>query len=75
MLTLLVHVLWCHYNITGDLEKLSTRDKYNGTEQMHTTSGAGMSIRHIGQSTVHTLDRHLQLKLHVPSTKSDNNVF
>lgn len=74
-------------NITADLEKLSTRDKYNGMEQIHTASGAGMSIKHIGQSTVHTLNRDLHLKniLQVPSTKkylisihkftSDNDVF
>jgi histone deacetylase 1/2 len=74
-------------NITGELEKLAVRDKYNGVDQIHTANGAGMCISHIGQSTIHTLARQLHLKniLHVPSTKknlvsihrlaSDNNVF
>ncbi|CAN6170455.1 unnamed protein product [Urochloa humidicola] len=28
-------------HVTGDLEKLALRDKYNGNEQIHTASGAG----------------------------------
>jgi histone deacetylase 1/2 len=74
-------------HITGELEKLAVRDKYNGVDQIHTANGAGMRISHIGQSTIHTPARQLCLKniLHVPSTKknlvsvhrlaSDNNVF
>jgi histone deacetylase 1/2 len=74
-------------HITGELEKLAIWDKYNGVDQIHTASGAGMHIRHIGQYIIHTpnCDLHLQNILHVPSTKknlvsvhrlaSDNNVF
>jgi hypothetical protein len=74
-------------HITGELEKLVVRDKYNGVDQVHTANGSGMHISHIGQSTIHTPTRDLHLKdiLHVPSTKknlvfvhrlaSDNNVF
>jgi histone deacetylase 1/2 len=69
------------------LEKLAVRDRYNGSEQIHTANGAGMQISHIGHSTIHTLSRSLNLKniLHVPSSKknllsvhrlaSNNNVF
>jgi histone deacetylase 1/2 len=74
-------------HITGELEKLAVRDKYNGADQVHTANGAGMNIRHIGQSTIRTPDKDLELRniLHVPSTKknlifvhrlaSDNNVY
>uniref|UniRef100_A0A8R7Q7D9 Integrase catalytic domain-containing protein n=1 Tax=Triticum urartu TaxID=4572 RepID=A0A8R7Q7D9_TRIUA len=74
-------------HITGDLEKLNVRDRYNGNEQIHTASGSGMDIKHIGRSAIHTLDRDLYLNniLHVPeSNKSlisasrlaiDNNSF
>jgi hypothetical protein len=30
------------------------RDRYNGNEQIHTASGAGMDIRHVGNSVIHT---------------------
>jgi histone deacetylase 1/2 len=74
-------------HITGELEKLAVRNKYNDVDQIHTANGAGMRISHIGKSTIHTPARQLYLKniLHVPSTKknlvpvhrlaSDNNVF
>ena len=55
-------------NITSDLEKLAVRDKYNGGDQIHTANGAGMEIKHIGHSIVHTPTRDLHLNniLHVP---------
>jgi hypothetical protein len=74
-------------HITGELEKLAVREKYNGGDQVHTANGAGMSIRHIGHSTIRTPDKNLELRniLHVPSTTknlvsvhhlaSDNNVY
>jgi histone deacetylase 1/2 len=74
-------------HITGQLEKLAVREKYNGPDQIHTANGACMNIRHIGQSTIHTPDKILDPRniLHVPSTKknlvsvhrlaSDNNVY
>jgi hypothetical protein len=42
-------------HITGELEKLVVREKYNGRDQIHTTSNAGTNIRHIGHSTICTL--------------------
>jgi hypothetical protein len=63
-------------HITGELEKLSLRDKYNGTYQVHTANGAGMGIRHIGHSTIRTPTHNLQLRniLHV-SSANKNLVF
>jgi hypothetical protein len=60
-------------HITGELEKLAIRDRYHGNEQVHTASGQGMAIQHIGHASFHTPDRpiHLNNILHVPqSTKS-----
>jgi mannitol-specific phosphotransferase system IIBC component len=74
-------------HITGELEKLSFREKYNGGEQIHTASGTGMNISHVGQSIIRTSVCNLGLNniLHVPdATKNlvsvhrlatDNNVF
>jgi hypothetical protein len=58
-------------HIMGELEKLSIHEKYNGTDQIRTANGAGMNIKHIGHSTIHTSIRNLQLHkiLHVPSTQ------
>jgi histone deacetylase 1/2 len=57
-------------HITGELEKLHMRGRYNGNEQIHTTSGAGMDIRHIGHSVFYTPthDLHLNNILHVPKS-------
>jgi hypothetical protein len=41
-------------HITGELEKLTMRDKYNGNDQVHTASGASMEIDQIGHSFVRT---------------------
>jgi hypothetical protein len=60
-------------HITGELEKLTTRDKYHGHDQVHTASGSGMNIDHIGSALINTSTRELHLKnvLHVPkATKS-----
>lgn len=74
-------------NITSDLEKLVIRDKYNGGDQIHTASGAGMEIKHIGHPIVHTPthDLHLNNILHVPKAAKnlvsvhrltkDNSIF
>ena len=74
-------------HITGELEKLSYRDNYRGGEQVHTASGAGMKINHIGHSTLYSPIRDIRLKnvLHVPSASKnlvsahhlvkDNNAF
>jgi len=62
-------------------------DKCTGRDQVHTTSGSGMSICNIGHTTLHTPSRGLHLKniLHVPSANKnlvsvhklarDNNAF
>jgi histone deacetylase 1/2 len=69
------------------LDKLTTRERYNGQEQIHGPNGKGMDIHHIGQSLYHTPNHSFQLKniLHVPdATKnllsthklaSDNHAF
>jgi hypothetical protein len=74
-------------HITGQLNKLHTQDNYKGHDQVHNASGTGMTIQHIGHSTLHTPHSSLQLRniLHVPSaTKNllsahkialDNNTF
>jgi histone deacetylase 1/2 len=41
-------------HVTSELEKLTIRDKYGGHDQVHSASGAGMEIIHIGSSTLHT---------------------
>jgi hypothetical protein len=48
-------------HITGDLEKLMTRDKYLGHDQVHTVNGSGMAIDQVGHSTIRTLLRDLCL--------------
>jgi hypothetical protein len=61
------------YHITRELEKLTIRGRYNGNEQVHTASGQGMAIHHVGHASFHTPDRpiHLNHVLHVPqATKS-----
>jgi histone deacetylase 1/2 len=74
-------------HITGDLEKLSFRDKYRGGEQVLSANGAGMQINHVGHSTLFSPIRniHLHNVLHVPSAQKnlvsahrlvkDNNAF
>ena len=60
-------------HITGDLEKLTVRERYTGNEQIHTANGSGMTINHVGHTTIYTPDRELHLNnvLHVPeATKS-----
>jgi hypothetical protein len=74
-------------HITGDLEKLVVRDKYNGTDQIYTASRSVMHIKHIGHSIIHTPGHDLTLNniLHVPKSSKNlasihritsvNNVF
>jgi hypothetical protein len=71
----------------GELDKLTIKDSYQGGDQIYTTSGSGMHIKHIGHSMIHTpyRDIHLNNILHVPQSSkslasihhitSDNNVF
>jgi histone deacetylase 1/2 len=74
-------------HITGELDKLTVKEKYGGRGQVHTANGSGMSISNIGHTTLHTPTRDLHLNniLHVPSANkslasvhriaSDNNAF
>jgi hypothetical protein len=54
-------------HITSELDKLTMREKYGRSDQVHTANGSGMPISHIGHSTIHTHDHDLILKdiLHV----------
>jgi hypothetical protein len=74
-------------HITGELEKLSVRNKYRGGDQIHMASGSGMSISYVGQTTFPTPSRNLLLNdiLYVPKSKknlvsvhrltSENSIF
>jgi hypothetical protein len=74
-------------HIISELDKLTMREKYGGTDQVHTANGLGMPISHIDHSTIHTHDRDLVLKdiLHVLDASKnlvsihkftyDNNAF
>jgi hypothetical protein len=74
-------------HITGDLEKLTTRDKYLGNDQVHTANGLDMAIDQVGHSIIHTLQRNLSLNniFYVPEASKilvsvhhftlDNHVF
>jgi hypothetical protein len=75
-------------HLTNHLDKLTVKENYNGTDQVHAANGHGMHIHHIGHSQIPTSSSHsLHLKgiLHVPSvTRSllsvrrftiDNKVF
>jgi hypothetical protein len=74
-------------HITSELDKLTTREKYGGADQVHAANGSGMPIRHIGQSSIRTHELNLILRniLHVPAASKnlvsvhkfthDNNVF
>ena len=74
-------------HITSELEKVTTWEKYRGKDQIHTASGAGMRIRHVGHTIIKTPHRKLHLRnfLHVPSASMnllsvhriaiDNHVF
>ena len=74
-------------HITGELEKLTVRDKYHGNDKVHAANGAGMRINQIGRSFVRTPNQNLVLNnvLYVPEANkslasvhrltSDNHAF
>jgi hypothetical protein len=74
------HVAW-------ELDKLATREAYNGNDQIYTANGSGMHVKHIVHSIIYTPDRDLLIRdiLHVPQASKnlasvhriayDNNVF
>jgi hypothetical protein len=55
-------------HITGELDKLTTHDRYHDTDQVKTTNGIGMPISRIGSSVIPTIHHNLCLNnvLHVP---------
>jgi histone deacetylase 1/2 len=57
-------------HITGELEKLTIRDKYTSIEQVHAANGAGMNIGHVGHSILQSSHSQIHLKniLHVPKS-------
>jgi hypothetical protein len=74
-------------HITSNLERLTTKEKYTGTDQIQVANGAGLSISHIGHSSITGLDRPLYLKnipfapkinkhlISVRKLAADNNAF
>ena len=60
-------------HVTSELDKLTVRDKYGGHDQVHSASGAGMEINHIGSSILCTPSStiHLRKILHVPEASKN----
>jgi hypothetical protein len=53
-------------HLTNDLQRLHMQERYGGTDQVQVANGAGLSIAHIGHSSL--AGSHLKLNniLHVP---------
>jgi hypothetical protein len=74
-------------HITGELDKLTMHDRYNGNHQIHAANGVGIEISRIGKSIIPTPSRNFVLNnvLHVPTAHKnlisvhlftlDNNTF
>jgi hypothetical protein len=74
-------------HIMNDLEKLTIKERYGGSDQVQVANGAGLSIAHVGNSSIASANRSLLLKniLHVPNIDrhllsvheltSDNNAY
>jgi hypothetical protein len=60
-------------HITEHLQKLSTHDKYQGHDHVHTAEGNGMHISHIGHSILRTPHSSFYLNniLHVPNASKN----
>jgi hypothetical protein len=58
-------------HLTSELDKLTTHEKYKGTNQIHTASGAGMNICNVGHAVIDTPTKPLHLNniLHVPTSQ------
>ena len=73
--------------IIGELDKLTMREKYQGTDQVHTANDTGIRINQVGRSFIHAPCHDLTLinVLYVPDASnnlasvhrltSDNHVF
>jgi hypothetical protein len=57
------------------MNKLSTHEKYIGSDHVHVANDTGMEISHIGHSVLHTTDSSVHLKniFHVPN--ASKNLF
>jgi hypothetical protein len=55
-------------HITSDLDRLTTKERYTGGDQVQVANGAGLSISHVGHSPITGLNRPLYLNhvLYVP---------
>ena len=72
-------------HLTSHLERLQFHDRYGGKDQVHVANGAGLSISHIGHSSLAGSSLQLKNILHVPHISknllsvyrlvSDNDVF
>jgi histone deacetylase 1/2 len=74
-------------HITHDLERLNFKERYGGGDQIHVANGAGLSISHVGHSSIAGFRRPLYLnhilyapKIHkhlvsVRKLASDNDAF
>jgi hypothetical protein len=58
-------------HLTSQLDKLTTHEKYKGTYQIHTASGAGINICNVGHAVIDTPTKPLHLNniLHVPTAQ------
>lgn len=74
-------------HITSDLDRLTLKNLYKGTDQVHMASGTSLPISNVGQSIITSSNHSLVLNnvLHVPSISkhfvsvhkltSDNDAF
>jgi histone deacetylase 1/2 len=72
-------------HLTSDLERLHVHERYGGKDQVQLANGSGLSISHIGHSTLAGSSLHLKDILHVPHIQKnllcvyrlvfDNDVF
>jgi hypothetical protein len=74
-------------HITGELDKLTMKEKYNGHDKIQAANGIGMNISHVGHAFVESPSKkfHLHNVLHIPCASKnlvsvhrftlDNGVF
>lgn len=64
-------------HITNDLDCLTVHERYNGKEQIQTTSGTSLSVLHVGHSQLHTPHKTLQIQniLHAPTPPNNFCLF
>jgi hypothetical protein len=74
-------------HLTSELDRLSVKERYGGTNKVHTVNGSGMHIHHVGHCTIPNSSRSLQLRdvlkvptftrnlMSVPKFARDNNVL